>query len=79
MDAVTVEAVRAHEACAFVDGVRVRWRIDPSKPSPTPTWLCDEHGRSHTAVCHHIAHAAAGIAGQLLGIPAEVTRKENTP
>lgn len=76
---MNLEAVRAHEALVFVDNVRVRWRIDPTKPSPTPNWRCDAHGTSHHPTCEHAAQAAAAIATQLLGLPAEVTRKDTTP
>lgn len=80
MTIITVEAVRAHEALVFVDGVRVRWRVDPTKDKPVPNWRCDEHGTSHGARCHHVAHAATGIAHQLLGIPAAViTNHEGHP
>lgn len=77
---VTVVAVRATEGLVIVDGCRVRWRIDPTKKSPTPNWRCDECGPSHEVACEHTATAAAHLAAVLFGVPVTVTTpKKETP
>lgn len=70
---VYVVAVCSHEAVVVVDGVRVRWNVPARVPWPSVRWRCDEHGESTAPTCWHAAAAAARIAEELLGLPAEVT------
>lgn len=67
-----VLVIRTHEATVRVAGVRVRWRAARGPRLHAIRWLCDECGSHPNPTCWHAAHAAAAVATQLLGLPAEV-------
>lgn len=69
---VDVIVIRTHEATVLVGGVRVRWRAARGPRLHAIRWLCDECGSHPNPTCWHAAHAAAAVATQLLGLPAEV-------
>lgn len=69
---VNVVVIRTHEATVLVGGVRVRWQAARGPRLHAIRWLCDECGSHPNPTCWHAAHAAAAVATQLLGLPAEV-------
>lgn len=72
---VDVVVIRSHEATVVVDRVRVRWRATQGSKLHAIRWLCDECGTHPNPTCWHAAHAAAAVATELLGLPAEVTTR----
>lgn len=76
---VDVVVIRSHEATVVVDRVRVRWRATQGSKLHVIRWLCDECGSHPYPTCWHAAHAAAAVATELLGLPAEVTTRTTNP